>query len=433
MPPISVRARGVAALLCAVLALACTVVAAAGPAGFDRRFLEARELALSGQREAAIAAYSELLAVSPGNADVLLGRGRVYAWMGNWTAAEADLTAATAAAPTYADAWSALGDMYLWSDRPQRAAEAYTRWSALAADDPAPWLARGRAQRKAGSLAAARADFEAASQRGADPAQVKDYLASLEPQTAEAGAKPPEALPSGRYLWSASLGVDYTEFPSGGFHWIDTVASVRRQFDAGSLGFEALTADRFRSFDSAWALDAYADLWRRAYVNLRFQAGTDAVLFPRTRWRAELFQGVGHGWELSASYDRLDYQTPVELIGAGIGRYVGNWYVRWRHLYVPSTAGSPSWSNSDRVTVRDYFAGDADNYVEVAAGLGRTDEPTGFFLGRGAARHSWSASAALVKFLTPRVGFKVGLDGGYGYEGEPHGNDGAFATLYYRW
>jgi YaiO family outer membrane protein len=433
MHPISVMARAMAALLGAVPALACAVATAAGAGGFDQRFLEARELALSGQREAAIAAYSELLAVSPGNADVLLGRGRVYAWMGNWPAAEADLTAATAAAPTYADAWSALGDMYLWSDRPQRAVEAYSRWRVLAADDPAPLLARGRAQRKAGDLAAARADFEAASQRGADPAQVKDYLASLEPRAAAAGAKPPDAVPGSRYLWSASLGVDYTDFPSGGFHWIDTVASVRRQFDGGSLGFEALTADRFGSFDSAWALDGYEDLWRRAYVNLRFQAGTDAVLFPRTRWRAELFQGVGRGWELSASYDRLDYSTAVELIGAGIARYVGNWYVRWRHLYVPSTSSSPSSSNSDRVTVRDYFAGDADNYVEVAAGLGRIDEPTGFFLGQGAAPHSWSASAALVKFVTPRVGFQVGVDGGYGYEGEPHGNEGVFATLYYRW
>jgi YaiO family outer membrane protein len=216
-------------------------------------------------------------------------------------------------------------------------------------------------------------------------------------------------------------------------HWIDTVASVRRQFDAGSVAFEGLTSHRFGTSDTAWAIDGYADLWRRAYVNLRFQEGTDAVLFPRTRWRAELFQGVGRGWELSASYDRLQFSTPVELYGLGLGRYVGNWYVRWRHLYVPATTNNPSWSNSDRLTVRNYFAGDADNYVEVAAGVGRTDEPTGFFLGPGSASHSWSASAALVKFLTPRFGFKVGVDAGYGVEGEPYSSGGAFGTLYYRW
>lgn len=426
---LSVNARNVATLLCGAVAFGCTVALAAGPEGFDQKFLEARELALKGQRDAAIAAYSELLAASPGNADVLLGRGRVYAWMGNWAAAEADLTAATAAAPTYADAWSALGDMYLWSDRPERAVEAYSRWSALAPDNPAPLVARGRAQRNAGNLAAARADFEAASQKGADPTQVKDYLASLE----RVGVKPPDAVRSGGYLWSGSLGVDYTDFPSGGLHWIDTVASVRRQFDAGSVAFEGLTSHRFGTSDTAWAIDGYADLWRRAYINLRFQDGTDAVLFPRTRWRAELFQGVGRGWELSASYDRLDFSTVVELYGLGIGRYVGNWYVRWRHLYVPGTSSNPSWSNSDRVIVRNYFAGDADNYVEMAAGVGRTDEPTGFVLGPGSASHSWSASGALVKFLTPRVGFKIGIDVGYGVEGEPYASRGVFGTLYYRW
>ena len=278
-----------------------------------------------------------------------------------------------------------------------------------------------------------RADFEAALAKGADPAAIKDYLASVELQTTQPGVRPPDAVPIGPYLWSASFGVDATEFPSGGLHWIDTVTSVRRKFDAGSVGFEALTANRFGTHDTAWAVDGYVDLWRRAYVNLRFQDGTDAVLFPRTRWRAELFQGVGRGWELSASYDRLDFATPVELYGAGVGRYVGNWYVRWRHLYVPGTNSNPSWSNSDRLTVRNYFAGDADNYVEVAAGVGRTDEPTGFVLGPRSASHSWSASAALVKFLTARVGFKIGLDAGYGVEGEPYASRGVFATLYYRW
>lgn len=425
---LSVDARRTAAFLCAVLALSWTVAAAAGPEGFDQKFQEARELALTGHREEAIAAYTELLANSPGNADVLLGRGRVYAWMGNWAASEADLTAATAAAPSYADAWSALGDMYLWSDRPQQAVEAYSRWSALKPDDAAPLVQRARAQRNAGNRVAARADFEAALAKGADPEAIKDYLASLTP-----GVRPPDAVRSGPYLWSASVGVDATEFPTGGFHWIDTVTSIRRKFDFGSVGLEALTTDRFGLHDTAWAVDSYVDLWSRAYVNLRFQEGTDAVLFPRTRWRAELFQGVGHGWELSASYDRLEFSTPVELYGLGIGKYFGNWYVRWRHLYVPGTSDSPSWSNSDRLIIRNYFEGDADNYVEVAAGLGRTDEPTGFILEPGTASHSWSATVALVKFLTARVGFKIGLDAGYGVEGEPYGSRGAFATLYYRW
>lgn len=423
-----------AAALCVAVAACPAWADDASPHDFDARFLEARALALDGHREAAIAAYTELLSSSPANADVLLGRGRVYAWMGNWTAAETDLAAAVTASPRYADAWSALGDLYLWSDRPDKAVEAYGRWTELAPRDPAAWMARGRAQRSAGHREAARADFETATGLGADPMLSKDLLVSVQDvPLASVGVRPPDAVPAGGYRWSASTGVDFTDFPSAGMHWVDTATTIRRRFDTGSLGLEALTATRFGTTDSALALDGYRDLWARAYVNLRFQEGLDATLFPRTRWRGELFQGVGHGWELSASYDRLQFYSAVEIYGIGVGRYVGNWYLRWRHLYVPGTAGDPSWSHSDRLTVRNYYAGDADNYLEASAGIGRTDEPTGFTLGPGSATHSWSASAAIVRFVTAHVGFKLGLDGGYGVEGEPYNSFGFFGTLYYRW
>src|SRR5258708_30497309 len=125
-----------------LLAGGVVVYAKEGPPSFDQQFQTARGLAIAGQRDAAIAAYTELLQRSPGNADVLLGRGRVYSWMGRWSEAEADLSAATLAAPNYADAWSALGDLYLWSDRPRRGAAASGRGLALApALDPAPLFA----------------------------------------------------------------------------------------------------------------------------------------------------------------------------------------------------------------------------------------------------------------------------------------------------
>lgn len=422
-------------LACAAMLVGAAATFAAQPAGsFDERYLAARELALSGEREAAIAAYTTLLEASPGNADVLLGRGRVYAWMGRWTEGEVDLRAATDAAPAYADAWSALGDLYLWSDRPPQAVEAYGRWLALApVGDPAPLLARGRALRAAGDRPAASADFEAARARGADAAQVDSYLQSLTPTPAPLRALEPSALASGRYRWSASLGAQRTEYPAPSVGWNDYTASVRRYFEHGSVAIEGLAAERFAIHDTAWAIDGYADLWRRAYVNLRFQQGPGAKLFPRTRWRAELFQGFGRGWEASASYDRMNFNSAVDLYGLGLGRYFGNWYVRLRHLYIPGTASDPSSSNSDRLTVRYYYAGDGDNYVEVAGGVGRTDQATAFVFGGPPAGHSWSGSAAFVKFLTPRIGFKLGIDGGYGLEGLPYSNRGIFGTLYTRW
>lgn len=390
--------------------------------GFDQQFLAARDLAISGRREEALAAYNALLERSPGNADVLLGRGRVYSWMDRWPEAEADLTGATIASPQYADAWSALGDLYLWSDRPTQALEAYGRWLALASDeDPEPLIARGRAFRAAGNYPPARVDFQAARARGADPAQVDRYLLSMAP----GGLGPNVVAPAG-YRWSASLGASWTEFSPSRADWSDYTLSVRRYFDRGSLAIESLGADRFDTGDHAWALDGYVDLWSRAYANLRFQQGPQEVLFPGTAWRAELFQGVGRGWELSASYDGLYFDSSnVDIYGLGLGKYFGNWYVRLRHLYIP---GENSDSNSDRLLVRYYYSGDADNYLELAAGAGRSENVVP---GPSGGKHSWSTSGAFVMFPNPRFGFKLGA--AYAEEADGYDGRGVFGTAYTRW
>lgn len=389
---------------------------------FDQQFQVARELAISGQREPAITAYSQLLLRSPGNADVLLGRGRVYAWMGRWPEAEADLQAATAAAPDYADAWSGLGDMYLWSDRPDQAVQAYGRWIALAANDPAAYIARGRARRAAGDSAGAKLDFDAAGGYGADPAQVVGYLQSLQPRA----LTPDVVVPQG-YRWSSSLSASRTWLSPVRSDWSDYGLSLRRHFERGSLAVEWLGADRFGLSDRAWALDAYVNLWSRAYANLRYQVGPDAELFPGRAWRAELWQGLRQGWELSGSYDHLAFRnSEVDIYAVGVGKYVGNFYLRGRALYIPG-------DGSDRIgyrgQVRYYYAGDGDNYVEINGGTGRSSE----FLSRNPdASHSSNSSVgiAFVKFLTPRWGFKLGLD----YSDQPeHVERSISGAVYTRW
>ena len=170
----------------------------------EGRLLSARALATSGdaaQREQALLLYNEMLSESPGNTDVLLARGRTLAWMGRYVEAEADLVAVTTSKPGYADAWSALGDMYLWGDRPEEATDAYSRWLAVAPDDHAPLLARGRAHRAAGRMTEARADFAAAAARGANPEQVVSLSDSTESRTAV-----PDALLADGYTWSLRAG-----------------------------------------------------------------------------------------------------------------------------------------------------------------------------------------------------------------------------------
>ncbi len=397
---------------------------AAAPKSYEARFQLARVLSYANQREEAIRLYTELLATRPNNSDLLLARGRAYAWEGRWSEAEADLTAVTSRLPAYGDAWSALGDMYLWSDRPGLAIKSYDRWIAVQPAEPRAYLARAKACRSVGNITAARTDLEMARAHGAAAVEVDRLLAALERRGEEAAVKPES------FLWSASLSYGYSDFSPVRDRWYERSASVRRYWERGSLAAEYLEANRFRLSDSAVALDAYLDLWSRAYANVRYQYSSDAVLYPNGAYRAEIFQGYGQGWELSGSYDRMNLtNTSVNMYGVGLGKYTGNWYFRWRTLFIPSTAKS---GVSHRAIARYYFSGDADDYVELNGGFSRGGEY----------RHqsqivditkSWTVGAAVRKYFSPRWGVKFAAS----YSDEQNSNSFAernfSLNLLFRW
>jgi len=369
------------------------------PESYEARFKLARALSFSDRRDEAIQLYTELLATRPNNSDLLLARGRTYAWEDRWKEAEADIAAVTTQSPDYGDAWSALGDLYLWSDRPGDAANAYGKWIAADPDSPRAYIARARANRSAGDYDAAQADFEAARAHGAPDPEIDQYLTSLQRRRQEPEAEAPEA-----YKWLANLSYGYSAFSPVRSGWHYYSATVRHYRQQGSLAFEYLGSQRFESNDYAVALDAYVDLWSRAYANVRYQYSPGAVLFPDDSYRAEIFQGIGSGWELSGSYDHMDFgDGNVDMYGVGLGKYTGDWYFRWRTLFVPSAA---RLGTSHRVLARYYYAGNADDYVEINGGLSRG----GKFL-RGTelveTTRSQSFGAAFQKYINPRWGVKM--------------------------
>lgn len=341
------------------------------PQSFDAKFKLARALGFAGKRAEAIALYTELLAMGD-NSDVLLARGRMYAWEKRYAESEIDLLAATRKSPRSGDAWSALGDMYFWSDRPREAKAAYDQWAAVAPES----LEARRAQAKV-------AESEIRRRQN------------------------PEASISEEYKWSASLGYGYTEFSPDRAEWHEGNLSVRRHWEKGSLAVEYLVADRFSRTDDAYALDAYVDLWPRAYANFRYQYSPDAALFPENAYRAEIWQGIGKGWEPSLSYDHMNFgNNGVDMYGVGLGKYVGNFYFRWKTLFIPATA---KLGVSHKALARYYYAGNGDDYLEVNGGFGRGGE----FVRRSnvvAATRSHGFGAAVQKYFHPQWGVKLTAD-----------------------
>jgi YaiO family outer membrane protein len=346
--------------------------AAAATPSFDEQYARARAMANAGQPELALAAYSALLARSPGNADLLLGRGIVYTRLARWNEAEADLSAAAAAAPDYADLWSALGNMYLWSGAAARAADAYARRIALRPGDAQAWLARARAWRALGRLPEARADLARARALGAgQPDLALDELAlALQPRV----GNPDAALTD--YRWQAGAGSAWTGTGSGP-RWNEQGLSIRHYGKRGSVALEALRAHRFGLHDTAFALDAYTGLWQGAYANLRYQHAPAARLFPANAGRAEVYQSLGGGWEGSLSDDVLGFGSRVNLYGVALGKYAGDFYVQLRHQAIVSAGARGS---GERLLGRWYYG--ADSYLEASLNSGRSDDTQSLAGGR---------------------------------------------------
>jgi YaiO family outer membrane protein len=397
---------------------------------FDDQYANARALANGGQPELALAAYAALLTRSPGNADVLLGRGIVYARLGRWSEAEADLGAAAKASPGYADVWEALGNTYRWSEQPARALEAYEQLVALRPNDPAALVMRARAHRALGHAAQARADLERARTLGGDAADIDSLLLDLQPEVRPPAAIPsagtPDAVNAAGYTWGASLSSSWTDV-GGGPRWNDQTASVRRYMKRGSLGFETLRAHRFGQHDYAWALDGYAGLWEGAYANLRYQHSATSRLFPANSGRLEIWQALGQGWEASLGDDVLGFDSRVNIYGVSIAKYTGNFYVQLRHQNIVSEG---SHSTGQRLLARWYYTGDADNYLELTANSGRSDDPLSLVGGRA---RSGGGGLAWVRYFNQQWGGRIGANFSRAAGGASGSECGLSFSLYRRW
>jgi YaiO family outer membrane protein len=208
---------------------------------------------------------------------------------------------------------------------------------------------------------------------------------------------------AGRAAWRAGLEYGFEAFTTSRAAWQTYTARVERKSARGSIALEAVDATRFSLWDQAAALDAYRTLWAHAYGNLRVSVAPGAQVLPRSDVTAELYQGIGRGWEASAGYRRMNYAgRGVDLWGASLGKYVGNWYVVARATAVPQSGrlGGGAW-----LLVRRYLQ-TADDYVDVSGGAG--SEVATLAADSIAVSHTQFLAARAQHFVSPRVGLTLG-------------------------
>lgn len=386
-------------------------VLAVDSTSFQARYGLARTLAFDGEWRTADSLYSLLLERDPDNGDVLLGRGLVRGWLGQYDAAERDLRRVLELAPDYGDAWMALANVHLWQDQRAEALETLESWSERAPDDPAPRLRSAQVLVQARRFPEARAMLTRAKRLGAPEVEISRLMRLM--------ARVPAPTP-----WQAELGFERTWFTPERALWWSTVASLRHEFSWGSFAGGVRTYHRYDEDDGAVFADAWMNLWRGAYVNLRPEVTVQPEVAPHADLYGELFQGLGAGWEASVFWRHVRYPSGFETDtgGGSLGKYLGGWYIRWR-----SQVDVEQSLFTNILALRRYLWS-VDDFIEVWAG--RSEKEQGVFLTTTSPGEEGSFGLARLQ-LFPLRHWGLGLTMAY-QEGTPIVRT-ASASLFIRW
>lgn len=221
---------------------------------------------------------------------------------------------------------------------------------------------------------------------------------------AQEGSAPPE--------WSAALHYDAQQVArSPAAYWHTVTLAVQRRMRTGSVEVQGIGTRRFDLADQALVLDAYRELWRGAYGNVRVQYAPEATVLPEYVAGAELFQAIGRV-EVAGSYTHQEYAVAdANTLGLGLGYYVGQWYLRQRVL---AAAVEGAWSPATVTSARRYLGGGTENTIDLSVGFGEEVLEVAPIAGTGAVdvvtTESRFVSARTRRFLGPGLGLVVGAN-----------------------
>jgi len=229
-------------------------------------------------------------------------------------------------------------------------------------------------------------------------------------------AQAPSA-PRAEARWLAHLSWE-RQFPGSDLpqwsDWTSMEVGLLRDFRSGAVGVQAFRVERFGAVDGGAAVDVYRELWSGSYGNVRVRVAPDAGILPDADARIELFQALPGAWEVSGSWWRMDVPAyDVDVLGVGVARYVGQWYLR-QVTSLSFLAGESALSAS--LSARRYL-GSSREFLELGAGVGRE----AVVLGAGPAvdtRDTRFAQVRMSRFLGRRWGV-TGTAGYHAFEGTP--------------
>ena len=204
--------------------------------------------------------------------------------------------------------------------------------------------------------------------------------------------------------WNAAVEAEVDHPASSAPEWSNWLwygASVGYRATPGSISVEGFRSRRVGLWDGGAIADSYFRTWRSAYANVRVQLAPGAHVLPGSDVLAELYQGLGDGWEATAGARRMNYRANATTsVDAGIGRYVGANYLHVRATALVPRHGANAASFG--VVARHYGAS-TDDLIEAGASAGREVVN----IGAGQAIDVRRASSAYLRgqwYFDPRFG-----------------------------
>ncbi|MBL8230026.1 MAG: YaiO family outer membrane beta-barrel protein [Bryobacterales bacterium] len=353
--------------------------------------MRARELAVNGDRKAALALLERELANSPRDIDARLIYGIILSWEGRYDDARQALDSVLERAPGYTDAREALIRTELWSGNAGRAERLAAEGQQLRPGHTFYLLSRIRA------LIRQKRDKEALG-------YVRNFL-DLEPGNAEARAMR-EEIETNLRTWR--VGADRTSvwFSGGQAAWQETGITFRGMTPFGRAGVRFSSATRFRYRSQLVEVDAYPRIRPGTYLYVAGAYSPDRILFPAYRIAGEVFQTLGQGFEGSVGFRRFRFAAPFTMYTGSLGRYFGPYLVSARTFLSRDEAGiSPSM----QYTVRRYF-GDYEKFVAFRYGWGASP-----FEVRSANEYEVLRSHSFAAEISGRINSRLGYRGTVGF------------------
>jgi YaiO family outer membrane protein len=265
-------------------------------------------------------------------------------------------------------------------------------------------IARASALRRHNRRAAAAEVMRQAVAAAPDRADARRFYAQLQ-----------QELHGGEAL----VAVNYKSWRSQLPEWKEGTAALRQNTPFGAAVVRGSHLERAALGDDKVEVEAYP-AFPHGYLALGGGVATHASLYAHTSASAELYGSLTDNLEGSFGYRRMNFATPVDMLGGSLGTYLGNQLLGARMTHVANGGGTSVLLSARR------FIGDEGQYLGVRFATGSVPvefrTPTDFTV-----RFSQSAGADMRVFIGGLVVLSV--DGEVGRDGLAGGGSSGYGAV----